>query len=158
MNALVFCVATAALGWQYGYERLPDGGMRYVIQLDRASLAALRDYQPIESDIPKEIVEHVRSLRITVGTGTPRRDLPPLALPPLKPRVVEKPPELPPAEKPNPPAEKPAKQPETPAKPWLPLTFTFLALAASLGANCFQGWIIWGYRRRAQSNTSNIGR
>jgi hypothetical protein len=150
MNALVLCVATATLGWQYGYERLPGGGMRYVVQLDRASLAALRDYQPIESDIPKEIVEHVRSLRIVVGTGEPRRDPPPLVLPPLRPKAVEKPLELPPPQKPAPPDEKPTPQPDTPAKPWLPLTFTFLALAASLGANCFQGWIIYGYRRRGQ--------
>jgi hypothetical protein len=144
MNTLLIYLAAATLGWQTGYQRLPDGGMEYIIQLDSAALDALRDGRPIASYIPSDIGE-VRSFRILVGTGRPKREAP--LERPAPPKAVEKPaPPTPKAvEKPAPPP-----QPETPDKPWLPLTLTLLALFASIGANLFLGWIAWSFRRRCQ--------
>jgi hypothetical protein len=132
MNTLLIYVAAATLGWQTGYQRLPEGGMEYIIQLDSAALDALRDGRPIGSYIPSDIGE-VRSFRIIMGTGKPKREAPPEK--PAPPKAVEKPAPAPP-------------QPEAPAEPWLPLTLTLLALFASIGANLFLGWIAWGLRRR----------
>ena len=120
MNTLLIYVAAATLGFQYGWERLPDGGMEYIIQLDSAAIDALRDGQPLRSAIPSDAGE-IRAYRIVMGPGKPKRETP---LP--KPAPVE------------------------PAKPWLPLTLTILGLFASLGANVFLGWIAWGFRRRCQ--------
>jgi hypothetical protein len=128
MNTLLIYVAAATLGFQYGYERLPEGGMRYILQLDPAALDALRDGQSIESSVPSDIGE-IRAYRIVTGRGRPPREtpLPKPAPAPVKPAPVE------------------------PAKPWLPLTLTILGLFASLGANVFLGWIAWGFRRQCQS-------
>jgi hypothetical protein len=124
MSSLLVYVAAATLGFQVGWERLPDGGMEYVIQLDPATLAALRDGQPLHSAIPTDAGE-IRAYRIVLGNGTstPKREAPP--------------------PKPAPPVAEPAK----PSAPW---TLTILGLFASLGANAFLGWITWGLHRRCK--------
>ncbi len=66
MNALLISIAVATLGIDYGWQRLPEGGMQYIIQLNPQALEALRAGQPIESDIPAGAGE-VRSYRIIVG-------------------------------------------------------------------------------------------
>jgi hypothetical protein len=126
MNALLICIAAASLGWKTGHERLPEGGMEYIIQLDAPAIDALQHGQPISSYIPTDI-GRVRSFRIVMGTGEPTRQAP-----------------LP---------EPAAKQPEAPGKPWLPLMLTLLALFASLGLNVFLGWIAVGLRRRCQGES-----
>jgi hypothetical protein len=148
MNSLLICVVAATMGWRYGYERLPDGGMEYIIQLDAASVESLRDGQPIKSNIPSDIGE-VRSFRVVMGTGWPRRDPPPAKLPPAK--TVEMPPLTPPkaAEKPDA-APTPDVKPAEPRMPWVLL---LLALFASIGGNLFLGWIAWGLRRRCQTTS-----
>ena len=73
MNPLLICVATATLGFQVGWERLPDGGMEYVIQLDAAAIEALRDGRSLHSAIPADAGE-IRAYRIVMGTGRPRRE------------------------------------------------------------------------------------
>ena len=82
MNALLISIAVATLGIDYGWQRLPEGGMQYIIQLNPQALEALRAGQPIESDIPAGAGE-VRSYRIIVGRGALPHDLPPphLAIP-----------------------------------------------------------------------------
>ena len=127
MNTMLVYVAAATLGFQVGWQRLPEGGMQYIIQLDPQTLDALRDGQPIQSDIPSDAGE-IRSYRIVMGAGMSK----------------------PPREAPPPPAPV-TPAPVEPAKPWLPLTLTLLGLFASLGANAFLGWIAWGFRRRCQS-------
>ena len=178
MNALILCVATAALGVDVGWQRLPEGGMEYIIQLDPQTLEILRG-EPIQSDIPPGAGK-IHSYRIVVGTQKLPRDLPP-----VESNATEKPPEpivsdpkgaqlempqaLPsnPSGKPFPehpaiyvqpkddsPAEKPPPKAATddetgkPGKPWLPLTFTVLGLVASLSANMYLGWIVVDLRRR----------
>lgn len=146
MNLLIY-VAAASLGIQTGWERLPEPeeGMEYIIQLDPASLEALRDGQVIRSDIPSAAGE-IRSYRILVGKDKLKRENPPLKLAP-PPLPVEKPA----ASKPAAPKPDTQPNPETPTKPWLPLMLTLLALFASIGANVFLGWIAWGLRKRCQS-------
>jgi hypothetical protein len=149
MNILLACIA-ASLGWQTGYERLPEGGMEYIIQLDAPAIDALQRGQPIGSYLPSDIGQ-VRSFRVVMGTGRPKREAPWPAAPPkavekpAAPKIVEKPAPAKAVEKPAP------QQPETPSKPWLPLILTLLTLFASLGANVFLGWIAWGFRQRCQS-------
>jgi len=74
MNTLLIYIAAATLGFQTGWERLPEGGMEYVIQLDAQTIAALNDGQIIQSDIPTKAGD-IRSYRIYVGRGTPRARL-----------------------------------------------------------------------------------
>ena len=141
MNPLLVCVAAATLGFQVGWERLPDGGMEYVIELDPAAINALRDGQTLRSYIPAAAGE-IRAYRIAMGAGRPKRETPPAkpAPPPVKLAPVE------------PPSVKPASvEPSRPAQSSLPLTLTILGLFASLGANVFLAWIAWGFRRRCQN-------
>jgi hypothetical protein len=146
MNMLLVCVAAATLGFDVGWERLPDGGMEYIIQLDAARLDALRSGQPIGSDIPAAAGE-IRAFRIVMGPGKPKREIPLPKPAPALPAAV-KPVQAEPA---SPPA-KPAPV-ETPPPPQssIPLTMTILGLFASLGANVFLAWIAWGFRRRCQN-------
>ena len=147
MTSLLVYVAAASLGIiQYGWQPLPEGGMEYIIQLDSHALDALRDGQPLQSDIPAAAGE-IRSYRIVMGTGTPTRRNPPprpAAIPPISVKPT-------PAALPAPPVKATPTVPDAPAKPWLPLTFTLLGFFASLVANLFLGWIAWGFRRRCQN-------
>jgi hypothetical protein len=120
MKLLALCMATAVLGVQVGWQKLPEGGMEYIIQFDSQTLEALKAGQPVQSDIPPGAGD-VRSYRIVVGTERLPRDTPP---------------------------EKPK-----PSGPWMPMTLTLFGLFASLGANVYLGWIVWGLRRRRQSGT-----
>jgi len=154
MNVLLVSIAVATLGVDYGWRRLPDGGTEYIIQLDRLSLDALRDGQPILSDVPPAAGE-VRSYRIVVGDEVLPRDTPtkkppqPLAPDPtIKPLAGRQTSYVQPDDKP-PPATKAA--PEQSAKPWLPFTLTLIGLFASLGANVYLGWISWGLRQRRRA-------
>ncbi len=129
MNSLLISIVAATLGWQYGWQPLPEGGTEYIIQLDDEAIAALRGGQVIQSDIPSGAGE-VRSYRIFVGN----KKLPHDAVPPR------------PATPSKPPVENTSKQ--EPAKPWLPLTLTLLGLFGSLAANVYLGWLAIDFRRR----------
>jgi hypothetical protein len=141
MCALVICVAAATLGIDVGWERLPDGGMEYIIQLDPQTLESLRTGQAIQSDIPPSAGE-VRSYRIMVGGKKLPRETPPTPKK-LTPDPLVKPlPERPavfvdPAGQTSPPTS------DIAVKPWLPLTLALLGLFASLGTNIYLGWIAW---------------
>jgi hypothetical protein len=181
MNTLLISIAVATLGIDVGWQRLPEGGMQYVIQLDPQALDALRAGQPIESDIPAGAGD-VRSYRIIVGKGTLRRDLPPprstLSNAPgaqstagrgpalLVPPTVEPPRSVKPSsgqpaifEEPEgkPAVAKPQPQaatkpaPQEPSKPWLPLMLTLFGLFGSLGANVYLGWLAVEFRRRCRA-------
>ena len=175
MYALMLCVAVAAVGTEVGWQRMPEGGMEYIIQLDPQTLEALRAGEAIQSDIPPAAGE-VRSYRIVLGNRKLPRETPPA--PTAPPKVPE--PSRPDAQDPLPTvpqtlpldagskrlAEQPAiymksdttaasqpkptpdSQPETSGKPWLPLTFTLLGLFASIGANVYLGWIAWDCRQQ----------
>ena len=150
MHTFMLCVATTVLGIEVGWQRLPEGGMQYIIQLEPQTLDALRAGETIESDIPPAAGE-IRSYRLIVGKKSLPRETPllPPATPKLpEPKAADRPPPAPrthaltpdpgsrslPAvynaeppraaaaqPQPKPPAETPAA---TPAAPWLPLTFT----------------------------------
>ena len=145
MNTLLAYVAAATLGFHVGWERLPDGGMEYIIELDPTSIEALRDKRSLGSDIPAAAGE-IRAFRIVMGSGQPKRETPL----PKPPAPQAKP--LPPPAKPTPSPAKPAPvEPPRPAQSSIPLTLTILGLFASLGANVFLAWIAWGFRRRCQN-------
>lgn len=77
MHTLLLCVATAVVGIEAGWQRLPEGGMQYIIQIEPQALDALRAGEPIESYIPREAGE-IRSYRLIVGGNkTLPRDTPP---------------------------------------------------------------------------------
>jgi hypothetical protein len=146
MNTLLVCVAAATLGFDVGWERLPGGGMEYVIQLDAARIDALRGGQPIGSDIPAAAGE-IRAFRIVMAPGKLKREIP---LP--KPAPAQPAPVKPVLAEPAPPPAKPAPvEPPPSAQSSIPLTLTILGLFASLGANVFLAWIAWGFRRRCQN-------
>lgn len=171
MNLPIMCIALVAGGVDVGWERRPEGGMEYIIQLDPQTLELLRAGEAIQSDIPPAAGE-VRSYRIVVGAKQLARETPPAGFSvPKLPEPKGQPPTAPfalppdPAGKPLPgcptafvePADAAPKpepktvagdQPEQAAKPWLPLTFTLFGLFASLGANVYLGWIAWELRQR----------
>jgi hypothetical protein len=164
MYTLAIWVATAVVGIDVGWQRLPEGGMQYIIQLDPHTLESLRGGEAIESDIPPSAGE-VRSYRIIVGKERLPRETPPAPAPTpkpiepkaIEPKTVDRPVREPVApavfDSPSAPAKLPPKpateaSPGKPAPPWLPLTVTLLGLFASLGANGFLLWIAWGARRQ----------
>jgi hypothetical protein len=111
----MICVAAAALGFDVGWERLPEGGMKYIIQLTPETLETLRS-MPIESDIPPTAGE-IRSYRIMVGTGKLPHDEPPLAVPQAQPNIGPQLPESTSAEaKPSPPVRPQTLTPEPGAR------------------------------------------
>jgi hypothetical protein len=75
MNTLMICVAAATLGIDVGWQRLPEGGTEYIIQLDPQTLETLRSGKPLHSDIPPAAGE-VRSYRIIMGTQKLPRETP----------------------------------------------------------------------------------
>ncbi len=129
MNTLFIALAAATFGIEAGWQRLPDGGMEYIIQLDARALEALQAGEPLRSDIPDAAGE-IKSYCIKLGTEKLPRETP---LPK---------PESEPAE------EQPAP---APAKPWLPLIVVLLLLFTSMAANVYLGWILGGLRRKANA-------
>jgi hypothetical protein len=177
MHTFLLCVASVVLGVEVGWQRLPEGGMQYIIQLEPQTLDALRAGETIESDIPPKAGE-IRSYRLVVGKKPLPRDTPPAAAKPAEPKIVDHPPfSAPPhALTPDPgsrmlpehtaayaepqkatpiaqslPKATPEASPAKPTVPWLPLTFTLFGLFASLGANVFLGWIAWDARQRLRT-------
>jgi hypothetical protein len=176
MNAVMMCLAMATLGTDAGWQRLPDGRLQYIIQMEPQTLDALRASKPVESDLPSNLRD-VRSYRIVFGSKKlPRDSLPDASLAkPALPPIAESQPAPPHHLSPDPtvkplvgqqavfkeptpsPAEttdsNPASEPQspTPAKPWLPLTFTLLGLFASFGGNIYLGWIVLDLRKRCRS-------
>jgi hypothetical protein len=66
MYGHLMCLAAAALGIDVGWQRLPEGGVQYLIQIGPETLESLKAGQAIESDIPPT-VKDIRGYRITVG-------------------------------------------------------------------------------------------
>jgi hypothetical protein len=87
MHALMICLATATMGIDVGWQRLPEGGMEYIIQLDPQTLETLRAGQVIQSDIPPNAGE-IRSYRIVVGAKKLPRETPPPVASPI-PKLME---------------------------------------------------------------------
>lgn len=76
MTEKVLFLILSVIGIDPGWERLPDGGWRYYIQLDEENLKALRNGEPLESDVPPQL-EKIRTYRIVfAGPPVPRDPLP----------------------------------------------------------------------------------
>ncbi len=74
MYGYAIWLAVAALGVEVGWQRLPEGGVQYLIQIPPESLDALKAGEAIESDIPPT-VKDIRGYRITVGNKQLPRDV-----------------------------------------------------------------------------------
>jgi len=161
MTALAICIAVATLGIDVGWKPLPEGGVEYIIQLDPLALEALRDGQPLQSDIHPDAGE-VRSYRIIIGSEKLTREEQPVRPKPTKESQEKLTREKQPAQpkptkeslkklpKKSPTNNRPQPPSPLPAKPWLPLTVTLFGLFASLGANVYLAWIAWEFRQRAK--------
>lgn len=76
MNAVALMVATALLGVDYGWHRLPNGEWEYIIQVEPALVDTLVQGQALVSQMPPEL-QGVRRFRVQVGEGEiPREQLP----------------------------------------------------------------------------------
>ena len=67
MYGAAFCLLTATLGFDVGWQPLEDGGMEYIIQIEPHVLEMLKSGEQLVSDIPPNL-RGVRSYRIVVGT------------------------------------------------------------------------------------------
>lgn len=76
MNAVAILVATAVLGVDYGWHRLPNGEWEYIIQVEPALVETLVQGQALVSQMPPELAG-VRRFRVQVGDAeVPREQLP----------------------------------------------------------------------------------
>jgi len=80
MYGHLFCLAATVLGIDVGWQRLPEGGLQYLIQIEPEMLETLKGGEPIESDIPTR-VRDIRGYRITVGKGPLPKEEPPAEAP-----------------------------------------------------------------------------
>jgi hypothetical protein len=74
MYGYAIWLTVATLGVDVGWQRLPEGGVQYLIQIPPATLDALKAGEAIESDIPPTLKD-IRSYRITVGNKPLSRDV-----------------------------------------------------------------------------------
>lgn len=73
----VLLVAALTAGIEYGWEPLPEGGTKYIVQFDPAALEeANRAGVELESNIPSQVGD-VRSIAIRLGSGQLPRANPP---------------------------------------------------------------------------------
>lgn len=78
MGNAVAAMAMLVTGISYGWQKLPEGGYVYIVQIEPHTLEALKAGQVIQSDLPPNL-RGVRSYRITVGLGdVPREGTPEL--------------------------------------------------------------------------------
>jgi hypothetical protein len=138
----ILLLAASAVGITTGWEPLPGGGMKYIIQLEPEALEAHKTGEDLESDIDSRIHD-IRSVSIRLGTGEVRRVYPPPGKDEQKPEISAKPQSLPkdPKATSTPPAT------GEPAKPiWL--IVVSLLLSVSLGGNVYLLWIHAELRKR----------
>jgi hypothetical protein len=158
----ILILAVSAVGVTYGYEPLPEGGMKYIVQFEPEALAeAERQGLPIESYIPAKVSD-VRAISIRLGAGPlPREDAPAQTDrhsgtddgPPLLQSAQGKPLASPTSFNGSKETAKGGKEAAAPttadalAKPW-PLIGVSIAFFASLGGNFYLGWIYAELRKR----------
>ncbi len=73
----MICVATAIIGIDFGWEKLPDGGYEYIIQIEPHLLEELREGRRLGSVVDPQVRAHVRSYRIVCGEEPVPRDIVP---------------------------------------------------------------------------------
>ena len=163
----ILCVAVAMLGIDAGWQPLPEGGVRYLIQIEPHVIDTLREGDAIESYLPPQ-VKGVQAYRITVGTAELPRQLPPEPVLPstfqpeasVRPIAEQQAALVEPAEThaESEPSPKAAWDPPSDGsqhnesdRPWMTLTLTLLLLFASLGGNAYLLWIAIDSRRRYQT-------
>ncbi len=166
MSGTVLAATVLALGISTGWEKLPDGGYQYIIQIEPEALDSLKSKKAIYSDILPSL-RGIRSYEIRIGTDPlPHDGTPPpesavvntMAPPkPLSPdptgRPVGSQPEqtavflenAPGESGPTATAPAPDKEPE---KPWPVFMLVLAGLLGSVSGNLYLGWITWETRSR----------
>jgi len=172
----ILILAASAVGINYGWEPLPEGGMKYIVQFEPETLIeAQKAGFDLESNIPSNVGD-VRTIAVRLGTGPLPHKFPPLE-PNLqfpspnqerrkpngtakedqnaKPQPLLQSPQgkplATPAEASKTSKESKAASPTAPlesAKPWLPLYAVSIALIASLAGNFYLLWIYAELRKR----------
>lgn len=146
MAAELVCLAALVCGVDFGWQPAPKGGVEYLIQIEPEAVQSLLKGEAFGSDLPPEIQgKDVRSFRITVRNEALPQRLPPTDAAPLVP-----PPSAQQAAfvQPEQPTKNETPAEETPSRPWYALILVTLVLAASLGANGYQGWMLFDARKR----------
>jgi hypothetical protein len=146
-------LAASAVGFDYGWESLPDGGSMYIVQFDPAVLEEAQIVGlPLQSDIPAEIKD-IRTISIRLGTEPlPKKS------PPMKSEAdlsQKSPPPMllsPQSNNVKPPSSKETKPLESTSaaespKPWWLIGISIF-LCASLGGNFYLLWIFATLRKR----------
>lgn len=167
--------AVLALGVSSGWEKLPDGGYEYILQIEPRAVEALKEGDVLTSDLSPKM-RGIRSFRIQVGTGPVPKignpeepETPPATVLQTANQVPQSPPSdafpksppdaataVTPATSEGAQPSKPAPAPSnsaaaadaTPAPRWMPLTLAVAGLLASVGGNLYLGWMIWEIRGR----------
>jgi hypothetical protein len=150
----ILFLALSALGVNYGYEPLPEGGMRYIVQFTPEELReAEQAGENLDSDIPSKVGE-VRSISIRLGNAVLPKELGP----PSKSSSDEssmpmmKEPQQPDVEK----EKGQEKEKEKDAggestKPWMPLILVAILLIVSVAGNVYLLWIYAELRKRCRT-------
>lgn len=100
MHTIVL-LAAAAIGLDYGWQPLEDGGFEYIIQIEPELLDSLQAGEALRSDLPP-FLRDVRSYRIQVGRGkVPRLGNPQAAVVNTPVSTPQQPPERPEPVKPR---------------------------------------------------------
>jgi hypothetical protein len=75
MNSAAWLLAAATLGVDYGWRLDANGQLEYIVQIPASQLETLRDSpEGATSNIPPELVRHVKRIRIVVGNDALPRD------------------------------------------------------------------------------------
>ncbi len=183
MNPLLILVAATAIGVEAGWEPLADGGHLYTIQIEPELVRTLQSGNDLVSEVPAQV--HVRSFRITLGTGALARidgALPTEVAPAVdsgtggalevpasfdesaggaRPLAESGPetggePQPRSAEKPQLDANPVPSGGVEPTEPWVPLLVAVALLAASLGANLYLGWVAWDARGQYRNAVAKL--
>ena len=73
MLPIILLLTASAVGINYGWEPLPEGGMKYIVQFKPETLIeAQKAGFDLESNIPSNVGD-VRALAFRSGTGPARR-------------------------------------------------------------------------------------
>ncbi len=83
MGSSVLLVAMLTVTVDYGYEEMPDDGIRYVIQIEPELLDLLRSGQTLGSAIPPEVRGRIHAFKIESNRANLSKEIPPLPQSPV---------------------------------------------------------------------------
>lgn len=88
MNSAILCAVMLTVAIDHGYEEMPGGGIRYVIQIEPEMLNVLRRGDPLGSSIPPEVRGRIQAFQIVSNYGPLSKEIPPLPETPPDPALL----------------------------------------------------------------------